>query len=130
MRFPFLTRCSSQRLCKRLLETQGGLDVITADDGDTALITLIDSYAPGGSAFDFVLMDLMMPRKDGVTATREFRAWEREHLPAGHHLTVIALSANVFEDVVATCTAAGFDAFVCKPLRLDTLRVALAANNM
>jgi hypothetical protein len=49
------------RLCKRLLETQGGMDVVTADDGDVALQLLQDSYADGGGAcapVDFVLMDL------------------------------------------------------------------------
>jgi hypothetical protein len=53
---------SVQRLCKRLLETQGGLDVTTADDGDVALQRLIDSYAPGGTPVDFVLMDLQACR--------------------------------------------------------------------
>jgi CheY-like chemotaxis protein len=48
------------RLCKRLLELQGGLEVITADDGDVALQMLIDSYAPGGKPVQFVLMDLQV----------------------------------------------------------------------
>jgi hypothetical protein len=49
---------SPQRLCKRLLESQGGYEVLVADDGDVALQQLIDSYAPGGTPVDFVLMDL------------------------------------------------------------------------
>ena len=55
---PLTAPRASQRLCKRLLETQGGLVVTTADDGDVALQQLIDSYAPGGTLVDFVLMDL------------------------------------------------------------------------
>jgi CheY-like chemotaxis protein len=52
------------RLCKRLLELQGGLEVSTADDGDVALQAMIDSCAPDSKPLDFVLMDLQarMPR--------------------------------------------------------------------
>jgi CheY-like chemotaxis protein len=48
----------NRRLCGRLLELQGGLEVATADDGDVALQALIDSCSPGGTPFDFCLMDL------------------------------------------------------------------------
>jgi hypothetical protein len=46
------------RLCKRLLELQGGLEVSTADDGDVALQAMIDCYTSGSEPLDFVLMDL------------------------------------------------------------------------
>ncbi len=48
------------RLCQRLLETAGGLQVVTADDGDVALRTLIHSYDAehGGVPVDIVLMDM------------------------------------------------------------------------
>jgi CheY-like chemotaxis protein len=48
------------RLCRRLLETAGGLQVVTADDGDVALRALIDSYntPQGGEPVDIVLMDM------------------------------------------------------------------------
>jgi CheY-like chemotaxis protein len=49
--------------------------------------------------FDFVLMDLAMPRCDGPQATRMFREWEAANLTPGHHLIILALSANVFEDM-------------------------------
>ena len=48
----------NRRLCGKLLELQGGLEVSTADDGDVALQALMDSYAPGGCPVDFCLMDL------------------------------------------------------------------------
>ena len=98
-----------QRLCKRLLEAHGGYDVSTADDGDAALQLLIDSYAAGGTPFDFVLMDLQMPRMDGLQATKRFRAWEQANLPQPHHLVIIALSANVVDEKLASCTDAGMD---------------------
>ena len=52
----------NRRLCGRLLELQGGLEVETADDGDVALQALMDSYAPGAEPFDFCLMDLQARR--------------------------------------------------------------------
>lgn len=122
------------RLCKKLLESKGAMDVVAADDGDVALKWLTDSYASGGpQPVDLVLMDsasspahacsifastyaplricaaVQMPRMDGVTATRHFRAWEREHRPDAPKLPIIALSANVFDDAVAECSRAGMD---------------------
>jgi CheY-like chemotaxis protein len=106
------------RLCKRLLETQGGMEVETADDGDVALAWLRDSYAGapgGGPPVDIVLMDMQMPRMDGMEATKQFRHWERAQqaaqaaLPPRGRLPIIALSANVFHENIAECTAAGMD---------------------
>ena len=146
----------NRKLCGKLLELQGGLTVSTADDGDVAVRKLTESYAPGGQPFDFVLMDLAMPRCDGLQATRMFREWEAANLTPGHHLIILALSANVFEDMDQDCADVGFDGacaaqhrlcvrhppidclraldealqpsgFLEKPLRLDALLVALQA---
>ena len=67
-----------------------------------------------------------MPRMDGLEATRRFRAWERQHRPDAPRLAIVALSANVFDEAMAECTAAGMDGFAAKPLRLDMLRATLA----
>jgi hypothetical protein len=48
------------KLCKRLLEVQGGLEVVTADDGDVALEWLISSYGPSGMPAAFVLLDMQV----------------------------------------------------------------------
>jgi CheY-like chemotaxis protein len=49
-----------------------------------------------------------MPRMDGLAATRAFRAWERrERPPPARRLPIVALSANVFDEKIAECTAAG-----------------------
>jgi len=52
----------NRKLCSKLLELQGGVDVSTADDGDVAVRLMTDSYGSGSQPFDFVLMDLAMPR--------------------------------------------------------------------
>ena len=105
-----------QRLCKRLLESQAGMTVSVADDGDVALRMLIDSYEDAdASPYDLCLMDIQMPRLDGLQATKRFRAFERQHRPE-HHLPVVALSANVFDEAINECTDAGMDGARARPV--------------
>jgi len=65
---------------------------------------------------DLVLMDLNMPDLDGWEASSAIRASEQFS-----HLPVIALTAYSLEGDRARATAAGCDAFHCKPVELDTL---------
>ncbi|HMF95762.1 MAG TPA: ATP-binding protein [Vicinamibacterales bacterium] len=74
-----------------------------------------------GRAYDVILMDVQMPDLDGLDATRRIRAQER-----GRRATIVALTANVFESDEARCRAAGMDAYLQKPLTLDTLSAALS----
>ena len=106
------------------------MDVTLADDGDVALRVLIASYDPPAAPFDLCLMDMCMPRLDGLQATRQFRAFERRSRPSGERLPVVALSANVFDEAIQDCRAAGMDGFVPKPLRIDMLRAALASSSI
>jgi two-component system, sensor histidine kinase and response regulator len=50
-------------------------------------------------AYDLVLMDIQMPKMDGLAATRSIRQWEEDHRIA--HTPIIALTASVLEDVCA-----------------------------
>ncbi len=60
---------------------------------------------------DIILMDLKMPGMDGLEATRMIRTIEPlKHVP------VIVISANVAEDSVTQCLAAGANAFLSKPV--------------
>jgi CheY-like chemotaxis protein len=96
-----------------------------------------------------------MPRMDGLEATQRFRTWEAARFaPQPHRLLIFALSANVFDEKMASCAEAGMDGarrvtcclqllplaccsngcasadFLPKPLRLDSLRAALSARGM
>lgn len=64
-----------------------------------------------------------MPRKDGYQSVKEIRRWEK----ANKHkrMPIIALSANVMEDVMEKCTAAGFDSYVTKPVDFVDLSNAM-----
>ena len=71
--------------------------------------------------YDIVFMDLQMPELDGIDATRQIIA---EHLP-GRRPTIVALTANAFEEDREACLAAGMDDYVSKPLKTETLEAAL-----
>jgi CheY-like chemotaxis protein len=73
--------------------------------------------------FDLVLMDIKMPRMDGVQATREIRA-----LPGDERETpIIALTANADPDDARHYIAMGMAAVVEKPIKPERLRAAMNA---
>jgi CheY-like chemotaxis protein/signal transduction histidine kinase len=71
--------------------------------------------------FDVILMDIKMPRMDGVTAAREIRKLQA---PAGR-VPIIALTANADIDEVAQYLAAGMKCVVEKPIKPERLMEAL-----
>ncbi|GAM91038.1 hypothetical protein ANO11243_090850 [Dothideomycetidae sp. 11243] len=113
----------NQRLGVKMLKTLG-YDVIIADDGQDAIDSLLE-HAPG---VDAILMDQSMPRKDGLTATREIREMEANGtlpLRAGRPIPIIAVTAVVGAHAEAMCRQAGTDDFLPKPLSLSKLRKTL-----
>ncbi len=58
-----------------------------------------------------ILMDVQMPRSDGLQAARSIRA-----MPVGPPVPIIAMTANAFDDIRDACQAAGMDDFVAKPV--------------
>jgi CheY-like chemotaxis protein len=65
-----------------------------------------------------------MPRKDGYQTCREVRQWEQEN---NYDATpIIALSANVMNDVQEKCATAGFNDFVTKPVDFVDLSTAMS----
>ena len=87
-----------------------------AEDGEVALSRLSDRR------YDAVLMDIQMPRLDGIGAVTALRARE-----SGRRTPVIALSANAMVDQVTAYLDAGFDGHLAKPVRLDDLIEGLLA---
>ncbi len=86
-----------------------GAQVTEAVDGRQA-VEMFASSAPG--IYDAILMDVMMPEMDGLTATRAIRALERPDAS----LPIIAMTANLFAEDVAACLEAGMDDHTPKPL--------------
>lgn len=91
-----------------LLQEAGAM-VDQAADGKEA-VEMFAASAPG--TYDAVLMDVMMPELDGLSATRAIRGMDRPDA----QLPIIAMTANLFDEDVAACLAAGMDAHIPKPL--------------
>lgn len=91
-----------------LLQEAGAM-VDQAADGKEA-VEMFAASAPG--TYDAVLMDVMMPELDGLSATRAIRGMDRSDA----QLPIIAMTANLFDEDVAACLAAGMDAHIPKPL--------------
>ncbi|USD63740.1 response regulator [Vibrio sp. SCSIO 43140] len=69
--------------------------------------------------YDVILMDCMMPVKDGFEATQDIREYEKQQ---GMSPTpIIALTASVVDDDIQKCFDAGMDAYVPKPVRREKL---------
>jgi CheY-like chemotaxis protein len=99
----------------RVLEPRGG-KVVIARNGKEALAALERAGAPGGEPIDLVLMDIMMPEMDGLTAMREIRK-----RPEWRKLPIIALTAKAMRDDQEHCLAAGANDYMAKPFDVDKL---------
>lgn len=107
-------------IAEMLLRDEGA-EVLIAHDGRQALERFRDT-AEG--TFDAILMDVMMPVKDGLEATRANRALERAD--AGS-ISIIAMTANTFQEDAQECLKAGMNAHLSKPLDMDKLVRTLSA---
>ncbi|MES2835773.1 MAG: response regulator [Pseudomonadota bacterium] len=105
-------RVVAQALCEMF-----GCTSETAEDGMEAL------DAVKSRAFDLILMDIKMPRMDGVQATQAIRKLKG---PAGQ-TPIIALTANADPDDAKTYLAIGMAAVVEKPIKPERLRMAMNA---
>ena len=88
---------------------EAGAVVDQAADGKEA-VEMFAASAPG--TYDAVLMDVMMPELDGHAAARAIRGMDRSDA----QLPIIAMTANLFDEDVEACLAAGMDAHIPKPL--------------
>jgi two-component system sensor histidine kinase/response regulator len=69
--------------------------------------------------YDLILMDIVMPKMDGLEATREIRRLGQERL------RIIAVTAYVFPGIRKMCLDAGMDDCITKPLRIKDLENVL-----
>jgi CheY-like chemotaxis protein/CHASE3 domain sensor protein len=93
-----------------------GVAIEIARNGREALEALDRHRAAGAPRIDLVLMDIMMPEMDGLTAMREIR-----RRPEWKALPIIALTAKAMKDDQEKCLAAGANDYMAKPLEVEKL---------
>lgn len=95
-----------------LLEDKGA--VVTVVPDGLAAVEAFRQAGPG--TYDAILMDIQMPRMDGLSATREIRQTPREDAA---RIPVIAMTANAFEEQKTEMIRAGMNDFLFKPIDID-----------
>jgi PAS domain S-box-containing protein len=104
----------NQELGRAVLEAAGHrVDVVA--DGIEAIAAVQEK------AYDLVLMDVQMPRMDGLTATQMIRGLRH---PA-RNVPIIAMTANVLPQQVTACHKAGMTDHIGKPFKRDELYAAV-----
>jgi len=93
-----------------------GARVQIARNGREALEQLGQAGQDGRPPVDLVLMDIMMPEMDGLTAMREIRK-----RPEWRRLPIVALTAKAMKDDQEKCLAAGASDYIAKPLDVEKL---------
>ena len=104
----------NREIARTLLEMRG-MEVETAEDGQEA-VNLYKSR--GAGYFSAVLMDIRMPRMDGLEATRTIRAMEDENTD---RIPILAMTANAFEEDKARAYEAGMNGYLVKPLDMEAV---------
>lgn len=97
------------KLAKVILAAEG-YEVKTAIDAEDAL-RILESFMPR-----LILMDLQLPRMDGLELTRRLKAD-----PARREIIIIALTAYAMKGDDEKAFAAGCDGYISKPIDIDAL---------
>ncbi len=104
----------NQEVADELLHVTLGLSVDIASDGEQAV------EMAARHCYDLILMDVQMPKLDGLAATQIIRKL------AGREATpILAMTANAFEEDRRKCLEAGMSDFIAKPVNPDQLFIKL-----
>ena len=110
-------------LLMRSLLTRLGHHAVIATNGEAALESWLAAKS-AGAPYDLVLMDIQMPKLDGIETTRRIRSLEAGQ--PGRQTPILALTANTLVEDRYACFEAGMDGFLIKPLDREKLADALA----
>ena len=99
-----------------------GFLVDTAENGAEA-VEKVKNSEPGN--YDLVLMDVQMPVMNGYEATKQIRALDD---PALAGITILAMTANAFDEDRKKALKCGMDGFLSKPIVIDELISTLQKN--
>mmetsp|Transcript_10976 Transcript_10976/g.28809 ORF Transcript_10976/g.28809 Transcript_10976/m.28809 type:complete len:817 (-) Transcript_10976:1306-3756(-) len=113
-----------QRFLKKLkLKFTPALNGQEAVDLFAASLSASSPSSAPSSSFDFAFMDIRMPVKDGMEATRDIRQIEEEN--GMERLPIVALSGNTEDKDKEDAYAAGIDHYMTKPYKMGDIRSAV-----
>jgi len=102
----------NRQLVAKVLEKNGYFCLMAVDG-----VEAVDTYK-SGRQIDLILMDIQMPRMDGLEALEIIRQLESD---SGTRIPIVAISAHVMKEDVQRFLNAGFDAYIAKPFNKDDL---------
>jgi len=105
----------NQKVAAHMLQKFGN-SVVLANNGLEALQALKKKN------FDLILMDVQMPKMDGLEATKRIR---KEEEKTGQHIPIFALTAHAMHGDRESCLEAGMDDYLSKPLKSEELFEAI-----
>ena len=111
----------NREIAMEILNEYGFL-VDTAENGAVAVEKMKKS-SPGD--YDLVLMDVQMPVMNGYEATKQIRALDN---PALAEITILAMTANAFDEDRKKALECGMDGFLSKPIVIEELITTLQNN--
>lgn len=109
----------NMEIAQCMLEDEGAV-VTPAMNGQEA-VDLFSDNPPG--TFDMIIMDIMMPVMDGITAAKTIRAMERKDAKT---IPIVAMTANAYEEDVQKTHDAGMNAHLSKPIDIDLMLKTLS----
>ena len=104
----------NQELACTILRRAGHFVEVVADGIEAIAATEENNY-------DVILMDIQMPRMDGVTAARKIRQLSGP----GRHTPIIAMTTNALPEQVRAFRQAGMDDYLAKPFKQQDLHEAI-----
>jgi len=109
----------NREIARDILEEYGVI-IDEAEDGEAAVKKYVDTLYKGmAEAYDFILMDIQMPKMNGIEASRAIRDLplmnNRKRVP------IIAMTANAFDEDRQLSIEAGMDAHLAKPINIKSL---------
>ena len=101
----------NQKIARLMLERLG-YQIDIANDGLEALEAIENQL------YDLILMDVQMPKMDGITATKLIRSMLDNPI---HKVQIIAITANAIPEDIQKCLDAGMNDYVNKPIDIQTI---------